>query len=171
VYKIFDWLFSAMQMSALNWLKIGRRAADAGLDVAQSAKTHAKELARRIDEKKNNPVRQRLAEWRNKIASWGQDFDDELLRLNKALVSGAAVLFIPAGLLWSAAYFWLGLREAGFAPLTGTLLLAIGLVYYTHTKNYCRVKSDFSFLASRPLSRATLRGESRATADLVQKVT
>jgi len=87
--------------------------------------------------KKNNPVRQRLAEWRNKIASWGQDFDDdELLRLNKALISGAAVLFIPAGLLWSAAYFWLGLREAGFAPLTGTLLLALGLVYYIRTKNY-----------------------------------
>jgi alpha/beta superfamily hydrolase len=29
----------------------------------------------------------------------------------------------------------------------------------------------FSFLASRPLSQATLYGESRATADLVQKVT
>jgi hypothetical protein len=52
LYKMFDWLFSAMRMSALNWLKIGRRAADAGLDVAQSAKTHAKELSRRIDEKK-----------------------------------------------------------------------------------------------------------------------
>jgi len=50
---MFDWLFSAMRMSALNWLKIGRRAADAGLDVAQSAKTHAKELSRRIDAKKD----------------------------------------------------------------------------------------------------------------------
>jgi len=51
VYKMFDWLFSAMRMSALNWLKIGRRAADAGLDVAQATRSHAKELSKRIDEK------------------------------------------------------------------------------------------------------------------------
>jgi len=31
-------------MCALNWLKIGRRAADAGVDVAQSGKKHVSEL-------------------------------------------------------------------------------------------------------------------------------
>ncbi len=34
-------------MSALNWLKIGRRAADAGLDVAQSGGKHVTELRER----------------------------------------------------------------------------------------------------------------------------
>jgi guanylate cyclase len=85
----------------------------------------------------NNPVLQRLAEWRNRISSWGQEFDDdELLRLNKALMSGAAVLFIPAGLLWSAGYFWLGLTHAAWVPLIGTILLLVGLLYYVRTKDY-----------------------------------
>lgn len=44
LYKFFDWLISAMHLSALNWMKIGRRAADAGLDVAQSGKRHLAEL-------------------------------------------------------------------------------------------------------------------------------
>jgi hypothetical protein len=44
LYKISDLFISAMRMSALNWLKIGRRAADAGLDVAQSGKKHVSEL-------------------------------------------------------------------------------------------------------------------------------
>lgn len=85
----------------------------------------------------NNPVLQRLVEWRNRISSWGQEFDDdELLRLNKSLISGAAVLFIPAGLLWSAGYFWLGLTHAAWVPLIGTILLLIGLLYYVRTKDY-----------------------------------
>ncbi len=68
---------------------------------------------------------------------WGQEFDDdELLRLNKALMSGAAVLFIPAGLLWSAGYFWLGLTHAAGVPLIGTILLLVGLIYYVRTKDY-----------------------------------
>lgn len=46
--KISDLFLSAMRMSALNWLSIGRKAADAGLDVADGAKMHAKELAQRI---------------------------------------------------------------------------------------------------------------------------
>jgi hypothetical protein len=44
LYKFFDLLISAMRLSALNWMKIGRRAADAGLDIAQSGKKHAAEL-------------------------------------------------------------------------------------------------------------------------------
>lgn len=78
-----------------------------------------------------------LAEWRNRISSWGQEFDDdELLRLNKSLISGAAVLFIPAGLLWSGGYFWLGLTYAAWVPLIGTILLLVGLIYYIRTKDY-----------------------------------
>lgn len=52
VYKVFDFVLSAMRLSALNWLKIGRRAADAGLDVAHSARIHARELSRRVNEGK-----------------------------------------------------------------------------------------------------------------------
>jgi hypothetical protein len=44
LYKISDLFISAMRMCALNWLKIGRRAADAGVDVAQSGKKHVSEL-------------------------------------------------------------------------------------------------------------------------------
>jgi hypothetical protein len=51
VKKFFDFIISAMRLSALNWLGIGRRAADAGLDVAESAKNHAKELRARIEQR------------------------------------------------------------------------------------------------------------------------
>jgi hypothetical protein len=44
LYKISDLFISAMRMSALNWQKIGRRAADASMDVAESGKKHIKEL-------------------------------------------------------------------------------------------------------------------------------
>lgn len=50
--KMSDLVFSAMRMSALNWLQIGRNAANAGLDVAQNAKSHARELAERVREEK-----------------------------------------------------------------------------------------------------------------------
>lgn len=52
VYKMFDFVLSAMRLSALNWLKIGRRAADVGLDVTQSARTHARELSQRMNDGK-----------------------------------------------------------------------------------------------------------------------
>jgi hypothetical protein len=52
VYKISDLFISAMRMSGLNWLKIGRRAADAGLDVAQSGKKHVAELRERHAQEK-----------------------------------------------------------------------------------------------------------------------
>jgi hypothetical protein len=52
VYKMSDFVVSAMRLSALNWLKIGRRAADAGLDVAHSARTHARELSQRMNDGK-----------------------------------------------------------------------------------------------------------------------
>lgn len=85
----------------------------------------------------SNRLLQQLTEWRNRISSWGQEFDDdELLRLNKSLMSGAAVLFIPAGLLWSAGYFWLELTYAAWVPFIGTTLLLAGLVYYVRTKDY-----------------------------------
>ncbi len=90
-----------------------------------------------MNQHRNNLAWLRLQEWYKKIISWGYAFgDDELLRLNKALISGAAVLFIPAGLLWSAAYFWLELQEASWIPLLGTILLALGLVYYIRAKDY-----------------------------------
>jgi len=41
-----------MRLSALNWLKVGRRAADAGLDVAQSGKKHVSELRERSEKQK-----------------------------------------------------------------------------------------------------------------------
>lgn len=47
VYRFFDLLISAMKLIALNWLKIGRRAADAGMDVADSAREQASALKRR----------------------------------------------------------------------------------------------------------------------------
>jgi hypothetical protein len=48
LHRFFDLLISAMRLSALNWLRIGRRAADAGLDVADSAREHGAALKRRI---------------------------------------------------------------------------------------------------------------------------
>ncbi len=41
-----------MRLSALNWLKIGRRAADAGLDVADSAREHGAALQQRLSSQK-----------------------------------------------------------------------------------------------------------------------
>jgi guanylate cyclase len=73
----------------------------------------------------------------NRIASLGSDpKDDEQTRLNKTLIAGAAILFIPAGIVWSVGYFLLGLFIAGFVPLTASLLLTIGLLYYIQTKRY-----------------------------------
>jgi guanylate cyclase len=62
--------------------------------------------------------------------------DDEQTRLNKTLITGAAILFIPAGLVWSWGYFHLGLSLAGFVPLAASLLLLMGLIYYIKTKRY-----------------------------------
>jgi len=52
LYKISDLFISAMRMIALNWQKIGRRAADAGMDVAESGKQHVEELRERKQGKK-----------------------------------------------------------------------------------------------------------------------
>jgi len=52
LYNFFDLIISAMRLSALNWLKVGRRAADAGLDVAQSGKKHVSELRERSEKQK-----------------------------------------------------------------------------------------------------------------------
>ena len=48
LYNFSDLLISAMRLSALNWQKIGRRAADAGLDVTQTGKKHVAELKERV---------------------------------------------------------------------------------------------------------------------------
>lgn len=50
LYKIADLFLSAMKLSAMNWLKIGYRAADSGLEVAQTAHTHIAELAHKNSE-------------------------------------------------------------------------------------------------------------------------
>lgn len=71
------------------------------------------------------------------VSNLGSDpSDDEQTRLNKALIAGAAILFIPAGIVWSAGYFVLGLSIAAIVPLTASLTLMIGLLYYVRTKRY-----------------------------------
>lgn len=73
----------------------------------------------------------------NTVAAWGSTpEDDEETRLNKALITGAAILFIPAGLVWSWGYAFLGLQLAAFVPLTASVLLLLGLIYYLTTKRY-----------------------------------
>lgn len=73
----------------------------------------------------------------NRIASLGSDpQDDEQTRLNKTLIAGAAILFIPAGMVWSWGYFILGLWVAAFVPMSASLLLMVGLFYYIKTKRY-----------------------------------
>lgn len=48
VYRIFDLIISAMRLSALNWMRIGRRMAEASLDVTEQAKVHASALEQRV---------------------------------------------------------------------------------------------------------------------------
>lgn len=70
-------------------------------------------------------------------ASWSQLPDDsEETRLNKALITGAAILFIPAGLVWSGGYALLNLWLAAFVPLAASIFLLLGLIYYLTTKRY-----------------------------------
>jgi len=71
------------------------------------------------------------------IARLGSDpKDDEQTRLNKTLIAGAAMLFIPAGMVWSWGYFILGLSSVAVVPLAASLLLLVGLFYYVKTKRY-----------------------------------
>ena len=78
-----------------------------------------------------------LLNFMNRIASLGSDpQDDEQTRLNKTLIAGAAILFIPAGMVWSWGYFILGLWVAAFVPMSASLLLMVGLFYYIKTKRY-----------------------------------
>lgn len=48
VYRMFDLVISAMRLSALNWLRIGRRMAEAGLDVTEQAKVHVTAVGQRV---------------------------------------------------------------------------------------------------------------------------
>jgi guanylate cyclase len=71
------------------------------------------------------------------VTSLGSDpKDDEQTRLNKALIAGAAFLFIPTGMIWGFGYFILGLWMAAIIPICASLLLMVGLFYYIQTKRY-----------------------------------
>ncbi len=62
--------------------------------------------------------------------------DDEETRLNKTLITGAALLFIPTGLVWSWGYAFLGLWLAALVPLAASIFLLLGLTYYLTTRHY-----------------------------------
>ncbi len=83
------------------------------------------------------PLKNRLFLVFSQVARWGsQPGDDEHTRLNKALIVGASVLFIPAGWVWAAGYFGLGLPLAGALPLSASFILLVSLLYYLRTHRY-----------------------------------
>ncbi len=62
--------------------------------------------------------------------------DSEELVLQKTLMMGGSMMFIPVGLLWGLIYIAFGELRAGLIPVSYSLLSLISLVYFTFTKRF-----------------------------------
>ena len=62
--------------------------------------------------------------------------DSEELALQKTLMMGGSMMFIPVGMLWGLIYIAFGELRAGLIPISYSLLSLVSVIYFTLTRRF-----------------------------------
>jgi adenylate cyclase len=74
--------------------------------------------------------------------AFGDHDDAEDIRLQKATLVVANLMFIPAGIIWGIAYFALGDLRSGLIPFGYGIVCAASLAYYYRTHRYALFRAS-----------------------------